>query len=493
MPTVGVFTRPVTGTAVDPNVVRGNDNALGAAHNTLDGEAVKGPDPASSTDNAVVRWDGVTGRLVQDSGVLIDDAGKLTFTTATTATASATLPHGTAPSSPTNGDVWTTTTGLYARINGATVGPMGDVAGPSSATDNAIVRWDGTSGNLVQNSTVTIQDNGLLSNNVSTQFSGSTQAMSFSVSSSAANDIAIAVQGSAFTSGSNNALIVRGLAASVGHNSSGNVSLGMEALRLTVSRTAGTVAAAYGVRLDAMTNTGTDQYGINIGNVSGAANNYAIYTGTGQVRLGDAVTMTSTLNVQGIATMATASQVSHAATTNGSDPSTFYIRNTTNGTFSNLATWGRLAYYSDDATAPGAGERVRLDATTGALPFGGHTEWHVSILDTSSAWQTVLKATPTGTLLQRPIVTKTTTYSVSALTDYTILCDASGGSLSINLPTAADAKWQEYNIKKIDSSANTVTIDGSGSETIDGATTAVITLQWESVTVQSNGTAWYIL
>jgi hypothetical protein len=33
------------------------------------------------------------------------------------------LPPGTAPTSPVNGDLWTTSAGLYARINGATVGP----------------------------------------------------------------------------------------------------------------------------------------------------------------------------------------------------------------------------------------------------------------------------------------------------------------------------------------------------------------------------------
>ena len=42
------------------------------------------------------------------------------------------LPHGAAPTSPTNGDVWTTTTGLFARINGTTVGPYA-VAGGSPA------------------------------------------------------------------------------------------------------------------------------------------------------------------------------------------------------------------------------------------------------------------------------------------------------------------------------------------------------------------------
>ncbi|KKK51717.1 hypothetical protein LCGC14_3112170, partial [marine sediment metagenome] len=32
-------------------------------------------------------------------------------------------PHGTAPTSPVDGDIWTTTAGLFARINGSTVGP----------------------------------------------------------------------------------------------------------------------------------------------------------------------------------------------------------------------------------------------------------------------------------------------------------------------------------------------------------------------------------
>jgi len=30
------------------------------------------------------------------------------------------VPHGTAPSSPADGDVWTTTAGVFARVNGAT-------------------------------------------------------------------------------------------------------------------------------------------------------------------------------------------------------------------------------------------------------------------------------------------------------------------------------------------------------------------------------------
>jgi len=40
--------------------------------------------------------------------------------------------------------------GAYRRITGG--GTSGNVGGPGSSTDNAIVRWDGTGGNLVQNS-----------------------------------------------------------------------------------------------------------------------------------------------------------------------------------------------------------------------------------------------------------------------------------------------------------------------------------------------------
>lgn len=46
------------------------------------------------------------------------------FAAATASIPSVRLPHGTAPSSPTDGDMWTTTAGLFVRINGATVGPL---------------------------------------------------------------------------------------------------------------------------------------------------------------------------------------------------------------------------------------------------------------------------------------------------------------------------------------------------------------------------------
>lgn len=47
-------------------------------------------------------------------------------------------------------------------------------------------------------------------------------------------------------------------------------------------------------------------------------------------------------------------------------------------------------------------------------------------------------------------------------------------------------------IKKVDSSTNAVTIDGSGAETIDGATTYVLDVQGQAVMLVSDGSNWRV-
>ena len=42
------------------------------------------------------------------------------FSQSTTDHPSLRIPHGSAPTSPTNGDLWTTTSGMFVRINGVT-------------------------------------------------------------------------------------------------------------------------------------------------------------------------------------------------------------------------------------------------------------------------------------------------------------------------------------------------------------------------------------
>ena len=55
--------------------------------------------------------------------------GKLVTTASDATQAGLKLPHGAAPASPENGDIWTTTAGIYAQVNGSTVGPLGTGGG----------------------------------------------------------------------------------------------------------------------------------------------------------------------------------------------------------------------------------------------------------------------------------------------------------------------------------------------------------------------------
>lgn len=99
------------------------------------------------------------------------------------------------------------------------------------------------------------------------------------------------------------------------------------------------------------------------------------------------------------------------------------------------------------------------------------------------------------TSLNASITSKTfadTGYTLTA-SDYAVLVSAAGGATTINLPAAASASGYIYVVKKTDSSANAVTVDGSGSETIDGSTTYVLANQYSAVTIQSNGTAWFVI
>lgn len=95
-----------------------------------------------------------------------------------------------------------------------------------------------------------------------------------------------------------------------------------------------------------------------------------------------------------------------------------------------------------------------------------------------------------GTILT--IESKTETATITLPNDKLILCNATTGAIVINLPAAATVSAKRVTIKKTDDSINTVTADGDGAETINGAATLVIEFQYSSVTLISNGTSWDI-
>lgn len=82
-------------------------------------------------------------------------------------------------------------------------------------------------------------------------------------------------------------------------------------------------------------------------------------------------------------------------------------------------------------------------------------------------------------------------YAVSA-NNATILVNYPSAPFGVVLPTAASITGQQYKIKKIDSSANAVTVSTTSSQTIDNSLTYPLSTQYQSVTLQSDGSNWWI-
>lgn len=85
---------------------------------------------------------------------------------------------------------------------------------------------------------------------------------------------------------------------------------------------------------------------------------------------------------------------------------------------------------------------------------------------------------------------KTTSYAMD-LTDNGKLIDCTSGSFTVTLPAAAVA-GNGFNVRVINTGAGTITLDGDGSETINGAANKSLA-QYQSVHVICNGTSWAIL
>lgn len=116
--------------------------------------------------------------------------------------------------------------------------------------------------------------------------------------------------------------------------------------------------------------------------------------------------------------------------------------------------------------------------------FAGFTAAGDATIDTSTGIVTVNKMSGGATF---NYVAKTANYTISA-TDYMINCTAN--TFTLTLPTAVGKTGQVYVIKN--SGTGVVTIATTSSQTIDGLTSRVLAVQYESYTVMSNGANWII-
>jgi len=90
-------------------------------------------------------------------------------------------------------------------------------------------------------------------------------------------------------------------------------------------------------------------------------------------------------------------------------------------------------------------------------------------------------------------VNKAVNYTLTA-DDFAVYVDASGGARTMTLPASTDAPKIIYFIKKVDASANAVTIARSLTNTIDGATSLTLAAQWNGALLTNDAAgSWYVI
>jgi hypothetical protein len=91
-----------------------------------------------------------------------------------------------------------------------------------------------------------------------------------------------------------------------------------------------------------------------------------------------------------------------------------------------------------------------------------------------------------------PIKTITTSYNVLN-DDYTILCDASSGTINLKLQAASSTNKRLFNIKKIDTTGHLINVTTTNADLIDFDVTQSIAFKGTNMCVQSNGVQYWIL
>lgn len=151
--------------------------------------------------------------------------------------------------------------------------------------------------------------------------------------------------------------------------------------------------------------------------------------------------------------------------------------NVTNAKLANMAT----ATFKGRTTA-GTGDPEDLSATQATALLNVATTSLKGLM--SSADKTKLDGLASYT------VTATKTSAYTAAIDELVRVDPSGGAFTVTLPTASGNTGHAITIKNVTSSTTACTVDGNGSETIDGALTYALSVAYGTVTVVSDGTNW---
>jgi hypothetical protein len=137
---------------------------------------------------------------------------------------------------------------------------------------------------------------------------------------------------------------------------------------------------------------------------------------------------------------------------------------------------------------PAPGEKIN-GVVNGSVTLGADNSTLEVVCGPDSWWVTSEIDASTPTFFTTASSAYTPNKSVK-----TIFADASSASFTITLPGAAivDA-GKTYTIKRTNAGANTVIVDGNGSETIDGIASLRLNQRFDYLQLQSDGTNWMVI
>jgi hypothetical protein len=140
--------------------------------------------------------------------------------------------------------------------------------------------------------------------------------------------------------------------------------------------------------------------------------------------------------------------------------------------------------HAADATNPGG-------VSTATQAFGGDKNFAANVtVGNATTGNSTLNVDGSVAMAIKTVATSGYTLNDK---DNTILANATASALVINLPAAAVGRM--YTIKKIGTGGidHDVTVTPAGTALIEGGTNFVIYNDWTFITIQSDGTNWYII
>lgn len=162
-----------------------------------------------------------------------------------------------------------------------------------------------------------------------------------------------------------------------------------------------------------------------------------------------------------------------------------------------LGTTGSTAAAGNDSRITGAEQTSNKGAANGYAGLNASSAVPVANLGTGTPAAGKYVDGGTGAWTTLPSAGALTIQSLTgagtATIDTVVKADATTAAFTVTLPAAAGNSGRRIIVKKMNSNGNAVTVDGNASETIDGSTTYVISIQYETVEMVSDGTNWVIV